>query len=166
MLACLPAFLYTFICYILSLWPFEGRWKLSYGQPHTKLCILNNRPVFSMLVGINGPASLLLVCSIINFAVTLSFIFKSVRASKAIRNKGESERILLRSSLKLGLLLGLAWVLPMVAIWTNSRILGAAGNALLSTQGLFLALSLLLRENVKVLVFGSLRAKKNSPTSD
>ena len=160
--AYIPALLYTLICRIVSLVSFESHWKITYGQAHSGLCILNNQPPLSMIVGINGPACLLLLTSVVNFIVTLAFILKSVGASKAVRNKQVGEKLLLRTSLKLGLLLGLAWVLPMLAIWLNSPVLGAIGNVLLSTQGFLLALSLLMRGNVKVLVRGSFRTKTDT----
>lgn len=87
MIGYLPAFLYTLACIISDVAPFESAWKVTYGQPHSGLCILNNQPIFSILLGINGPACLLLLISVVNFFIILFFIRKAVRASKAVRNK-------------------------------------------------------------------------------
>lgn len=156
-----PAIIYTTACMISACIPYESHLKVKYGQKASGLCILANDPVASIVIGISLPAALLLSTSVVNYFIILASILKSVRAAKGARHSDDGKSIFLRCGLKLGILLGLAWVLPMFGIIFNSDIISVLGNLLLATQGIVMSFNLLTSSQVRALI-----KRKRSRTSD
>lgn len=157
----IPAIMYTTVCTISAYTSYESWAKIKYGQTKSGMCILANEPMASILIGITLPAVVLITISIVNYALVIASILKSVKATKSVRNEDDNGKIiLLKSGMRLGVLLGFAWILPMFGIVLNSDVISAIGNALLATQGIFLSVSLLSSSQVQTLIKRTRRIRK------
>lgn len=156
-----PGILYTALCYALSKAGNMGPVTIAYGQASTGLCLISNDPMISMIIGLNAPAALLLLVSLLNMVISWVNILSKAKATKIIHPNNQSDQLLTIGA-KLGLLLGLAWFLPLVSTWTNSMLIGLIGNVLLVTQGLLFSLLFLTTMKARIEIRRILNTLKNS----
>ena len=68
-----PGIIYTTLCFALSKIGNLGAFSIAYGQENTGLCLISNDPPISMIFGMNAPAGLLLLVSLLNLIITCIF---------------------------------------------------------------------------------------------